>query len=148
MTRPYSDDLRQRASELVRARELPLVVICRSGRRSALAAQTMRELGYSKAVSLKLGVKGWNDSEFPLIDGRGDPVDPEKAEKMLEPEISPEQLLCLFRSLSGRANYPWWSSAGRGGEARWRRRPCGSSDIPRLCPSSLASRGGMIANFP
>jgi len=78
--------------ELVRARELPLVVICRSGRRSALAARTMRELGYSQAVSLKLGVKGWNDSEFPLIDGHGNPVDGEEAEKILEPEIRPEQL--------------------------------------------------------
>jgi len=78
--------------ELVQARLRPVVVICRSGRRSALAAQTLIQLGYSDVKSLKLGVKGWNDSEFPLVDGAGNPVDPEQAEIFLSPKISPEQL--------------------------------------------------------
>ena len=42
--------------------------------------------------ALKLGVKGWNDSEFPLIDGEGYPVSSEKAEIFLTPKISAEQI--------------------------------------------------------
>ena len=79
-------------AELVEARSRPVVVICRSGRRSALAAQTLAQLGYRDVKSLKLGVKGWNDSDFPLVDGLGNVVDGEVAEKILTPEISPEQL--------------------------------------------------------
>ena len=78
--------------ELVEARERPVVVICRSGRRSALAAQTLGHLGYRDVKSLKLGVKGWNDSDYPLVVRSGNIVDAEEAEKVLVPEITPEQL--------------------------------------------------------
>lgn len=78
--------------ELVEARNCNIVVICRSGRRSALAARTMKELGYGNVKSLKLGVKGWNDSDFPLVDEYGAAVDSEFAEELLTPEILPEQL--------------------------------------------------------
>jgi len=78
--------------ELVEARPRPVVVICRSGRRSALAAQTLRALGYRDVKSLKLGVKGWNDSDYPLSDVLGSVVDGEVAEEHLTPEITPEQL--------------------------------------------------------
>ena len=78
--------------ELVEARSRNIVVICRSGRRSALAASTMKELGYTRVKSLKLGVKGWNDSDFPLVDDYGTSVDTDYAEELLTPEISEEQL--------------------------------------------------------
>ena len=77
---------------LVKARERRIVVICRSGRRSALAAITLCELGYGQVQSLKLGVKGWNDSDFPLTTPRGEIVDGEVAEKFLTPAISAEQM--------------------------------------------------------
>ena len=78
--------------ELVEARDKPVLVICRSGRRSALAALTLEAAGYADVASLKLGVKGWNDSEFPLIDGDGNPVFSDKAEIFLMPKISAEQI--------------------------------------------------------
>ncbi|MBU2478320.1 MAG: rhodanese-like domain-containing protein, partial [Gammaproteobacteria bacterium] len=43
--------------ELVKARERPVLVICRSGNRSALAAYVMQQLGYRNVASLKTGLR-------------------------------------------------------------------------------------------
>lgn len=72
-------------------RESETVVICRSGRRSALAADAMRQLGFANVVSLKLGVRGWNDSELPLVDANEKPVDADTADELLAPRVKPEQ---------------------------------------------------------
>jgi rhodanese-related sulfurtransferase len=78
--------------ELVEARERPVVVICRSGNRSALAAYTMQQLGYRDVYSLKTGLRGWNDYELPLIDNDGNRVDPDDAEEYFAPNLRPEQM--------------------------------------------------------
>lgn len=78
--------------ELAAARDKEVVVICRSGNRSVLAAYTMKLMGYQKPVSLKTGVAGWNDSELPLVDNEGNTVDIDVADEVLHPEVSPEQL--------------------------------------------------------
>jgi rhodanese-related sulfurtransferase len=77
---------------LAGAREREIVVICRSGRRSALAARTLQELGFARVQSLKLGVRGWNDDEGPLEDADGNTVDPEKADEYLRVKVRPEQM--------------------------------------------------------
>ena len=77
---------------LADARDRKVVVICRSGKRSVLAAQTMQRMGYQDACSLKLGVKGWNDSDLPLYDNEGNQVDGDEAEEFLVPELRPEQI--------------------------------------------------------
>ena len=76
---------------LAAGRELDIVVVCRSGYRSALAADVMQKMGYTGAVSLKTGVRGWNDFEQPLEDGAGKPVDADTAEELLSPRLRPEQ---------------------------------------------------------
>jgi rhodanese-related sulfurtransferase len=60
---------------LAAGRELDIVVICRSGYRSALVADVMQQMGYTSVVSLKSGVRGWNDFDQPLIEAGGKPVD-------------------------------------------------------------------------
>ena len=77
---------------LASARDREIVVICRSGNRSALAALSMQVLGYRKVSSLKTGLKGWTDAELPLIDGDGNPVSVDEAEDFFIPRLSPEQL--------------------------------------------------------
>jgi len=77
---------------LVEARTRPVVVVCRSGRRSALAAYVMQQIGYTEVYSLKLGVKGWNDGDLPLVDGRGLAIDGDDAAHVLEPRLAPEQI--------------------------------------------------------
>ncbi|MEO5337457.1 MAG: rhodanese-like domain-containing protein [Magnetospirillum sp. WYHS-4] len=76
---------------LVEARRRPIVVICRSGNRSVLAAWTLREMGFEDVASLKLGLRGWNDDEMPLWDAAGNRVSPDIAEKYFQPVLRPEQ---------------------------------------------------------
>jgi len=78
--------------ELVRARDKEVIVICRSGNRSTLAAYTMQLMGYQSVKSLKTGVKGWNDYELPLQDKNGQPVDIDKADTILMPQVRADQM--------------------------------------------------------
>jgi rhodanese-related sulfurtransferase len=77
---------------LVQAREKKIVVICRSGNRSVLAAYTMQLMGFKDVMSLKTGIKGWNDFELPLYDAQGWLVDIDDADEILMPKLRPEQL--------------------------------------------------------
>jgi rhodanese-related sulfurtransferase len=78
--------------ELVEARDRRLVVVCRSGNRSVLAAHTLQLLGFTRTASLKTGLKGWNDYDQPLIDEWGELLDADTAERLLNPLISLEKL--------------------------------------------------------
>jgi len=84
-------DYDETVPELAAGRERDLVIICRSGRRSALAAYTLKQMGFSKVRSLKTGLRGWNDDEYPLVDGEENPVDPDIAEDYLSTTLRPEQ---------------------------------------------------------
>jgi rhodanese-related sulfurtransferase len=84
-------DFEETVPELAGGRDRDIVVICRSGRRSALAAYTMQQMGFSCVRSLKTGLRGWNDDEYPLEDGAGNAVDPDEAEDYFTPRLRPEQ---------------------------------------------------------
>ncbi|MDQ1363861.1 MAG: hypothetical protein QG652_1723 [Pseudomonadota bacterium] len=60
---------------LAAGREREVVLICRSGNRSALAAYNLQQMGFTNIASLKTGLRGWFDYELPLQDGCGNPVD-------------------------------------------------------------------------
>jgi len=76
---------------LAAGRDLDIVVICRSGYRSALVVDVMQQMGYTSVVSLKTGMRGWNDFEQPLEDAAGKPVDADAADVLLAPRLRPEQ---------------------------------------------------------
>jgi rhodanese-related sulfurtransferase len=76
---------------LAAGRGQEIVVICRSGKRSALAADALRRLGYTNVASLKNGVRGWNDFDQPLVDEAGDAVDGDRADELTAPHLRPEQ---------------------------------------------------------
>jgi len=78
--------------ELVEARKKDVVVICRSGNRSIFAADVMQQMGYEKVVSLKTGLRGWNDSELPLHTIDNSDVDIDDADEYFTPKLRPEQL--------------------------------------------------------
>nr|WP_207144866.1 rhodanese-like domain-containing protein [Allochromatium vinosum] len=84
-------DYEETVPELVQAREREIVVVCRSGYRSVLAAHSMNVLGYTNVVSLKTGLRGWKDYEQPLVDGEGRPVDLDDADVYFTPRLRPEQ---------------------------------------------------------
>ncbi len=76
---------------LASGREREIVVICRSGKRSALAADAMQRLGFTRVASLGLGIRGWNDAELPLVDAAGNAVDADAGDVLLAPRVRPEQ---------------------------------------------------------
>lgn len=69
--------------ELVEARDREIIVLCRSGKRSLLAAFTMKIMGYNNVKSMQTGLRGWNDYELPLMNANKEIVDPVEVEKML-----------------------------------------------------------------
>lgn len=77
--------------ELAGGKTRDIVVICRSGKRSVLAADTLLQMGFSNVRSLKTGLRGWNDGEYPLVDGKQQPVDPDLAEDYYTTKLRPEQ---------------------------------------------------------
>ena len=77
---------------LVKARARDIIVICRSGNRSLLAANTMKLMGYQSVKSLKLGVRGWNDFELTLQDRNGNVVHIDVLDALLIPRVRPDQL--------------------------------------------------------
>jgi rhodanese-related sulfurtransferase len=85
-------DYEETIPELVKAREREVVVVCRSGYRSVLAAFSMLRLGYRNVVSLKTGLRGWNDYEQPLVDRSGRTVDIEAADDYFTPKLREDQL--------------------------------------------------------
>jgi rhodanese-related sulfurtransferase len=78
--------------ELVQAREREIVVVCRSGNRSALAAYTMQLLGYRNVSSMKTGLRGWNDYELPLVSASGRVVPIEEADEFFSTRLRPDQI--------------------------------------------------------
>jgi rhodanese-related sulfurtransferase len=78
--------------ELVEARSRDVVVVCRSGNRSALAAFTMQLMGYRQVVSMKTGLRGWNDYELPLVNSTGMTVPVEQADEFFTTRLRPDQI--------------------------------------------------------
>jgi rhodanese-related sulfurtransferase len=78
--------------DLVAARQRRVVVVCRSGNRSLLAASTMRMMGYEDVWNLQTGLRGWNDYEQPLVDGSGQPVSFESGDDYFTARVRPDQM--------------------------------------------------------
>ena len=78
--------------ELVMARDKEIILVCRSGNRSIFAAEVMQQMGYKHVYSLKTGLRGWADNEYPLIDKNATPVDLDTAEEYFLPRVRPDQL--------------------------------------------------------
>jgi len=76
---------------LVNGHDLEIVVICRSGKRSVLAADMMMRMGYTNVVSLRTGIRGWNDFEQPMEDATGRSIDADAGDELLAPRVRLEQ---------------------------------------------------------
>lgn len=58
--------LKERLGELEKYRNQPIVVVCRSGSRSASACAILAKQGYTQAYNLTGGVMAWKSSNLPL----------------------------------------------------------------------------------
>ena len=84
----YTDTLPQLAS----SRDQQIVIICRSGNRSAMAAFTMQLMGFTTVSSLKTGLRGWNDYELTLYDANDNEVDIDDADEYFSTAPEAEQM--------------------------------------------------------
>ena len=73
--------------ELSVARDREVIVICRSGKRSCMAAHMLQQLGFNQVMSLKTGLRGWNDFDQTLVDTQSNPVDGDDAESFLASKV-------------------------------------------------------------
>ena len=84
-------DYDETVPELAAGREQEIVVICRSGKRSVLAADMLLQMGFVNVVSLKTGVRGWSDYEQPMTNGQGDELDADDGDELLAPRVRSDQ---------------------------------------------------------
>ena len=84
-------DYEETEPELVRARQREIVIVCRSGYRSVLAAHSMQVLGYENVASLMTGLRGWNDYEEPMVNAAGELIDEDAADDYFTAKLRPDQ---------------------------------------------------------
>lgn len=84
-------DYEETEPELAMAHERYVVVVCRSGNRSLLAARTLLMMGYKDVVNMKTGLRGWNEFDLPLVDQTYQPVTLEEGDAYLANKVLPEQ---------------------------------------------------------
>ena len=77
---------------LASARDREVILICRSGNRSALAAYVLQQMGFNNITSLQTGLRGWFDYELALHDGKGNIVDEETGDAYFSREPRADQL--------------------------------------------------------
>lgn len=64
---PLSGLNARNASTLIQfAKNEPIYIICRSGRRSALACQILTEAGFRSVYNVKGGMEAWSESNLPV----------------------------------------------------------------------------------
>ena len=59
-------ELEAKLAASVKNKNLPLILVCRSGARSSGAAATAAKLGYAQPHSLAGGIAGWREAALPL----------------------------------------------------------------------------------
>ena len=69
--------------ELIEGRDKEIVILCRSGLRSALGTQMLQMMGFTNISSMKTGLRGWNDYELPLFDLKQNELNPDDVDEML-----------------------------------------------------------------
>ncbi len=55
---------------LIPDKETPIILYCGGGYRSALAADSLQQMGYRHVVSMEGGIRAWRDANYPLESGR------------------------------------------------------------------------------
>ena len=59
----------QHCSKITVAKDMPVYMICRTGRRSEIAAKHLASLGYSNTVNVVGGTVAWAQAGLPLESG-------------------------------------------------------------------------------
>lgn len=85
-------ELERRIRELIPRHDFPVYLICARGRRSLIAAGRLRELGYTRARSVRGGVSGWREGGLPVDSpgpGQADDFGDRYLRHLAMPEVGP-----------------------------------------------------------
>ncbi len=63
--------LAQRLGELPQDKATPVLVVCRSGSRSAAATDLLRQAGYGGTLNVSGGMNAWEQAGLPVLRGAG-----------------------------------------------------------------------------
>lgn len=63
------EHLEERAGELDKLKETPLILVCQTGARSAGACKQLEKLGFTRVNNLDGGIAGWRSAGLPLRKG-------------------------------------------------------------------------------
>ena len=80
-------DIPARIAEIARDSHREILTICASGKRSLLAAQTLRDLGYANVASVRGGFARWQAEGLPVDEGA---LDRDSAERYARHLVLPE----------------------------------------------------------
>ena len=58
-----------RLADLEKSKDVPLIVVCQSGARSAKVVEKLRRKGFAKVFNLSGGVAAWREAGLPLKKG-------------------------------------------------------------------------------
>lgn len=61
--------LEERAGEIDRLKDTPLILVCQTGARSSAACPRLSKLGFAKVSSLGGGLNAWREAGLPLKKG-------------------------------------------------------------------------------
>ena len=61
--------LEERAADIAKSKETPVLVVCQSGARSAGACKTLEKLGFTKVHNLNGGIAAWRTAGLPVKKG-------------------------------------------------------------------------------
>ena len=67
-------NLEWKINKIIPNKNTYIVTYCRRGGRGALAAQVMKDMGYTHVTTLKGGLKGWAKAGYPVKTGLGNVV--------------------------------------------------------------------------
>ena len=73
-TIPY-DSLEAYRDRLPADRSTTIYTFCRSGRRSSIAAGTLREMGYTNVINVDGGILAWKEAGYGVVSGAWPPPD-------------------------------------------------------------------------
>ncbi len=60
-------EIQKRLGELTAEKDRPVLVYCRSGNRSTVAAKVLVDAGFSQVVNLRKGINDWNREGLPVV---------------------------------------------------------------------------------
>ena len=62
-----AEEVKNRAAEIDRFREKPVVLVCQNGMQSKRRTRELTELGFKQVRAMRGGMAAWTDSQLPVL---------------------------------------------------------------------------------